>query len=359
MLKQKMKDLVKYVVGIFGYIWYCNKPGNYVFMNRDIGSLVYPLAYLEAAKENFYDTPIFLMTVKKYRGVCKLFYDDLQVVAMNKLVLNSIVAYLRKTGKTVTRSKKIYHFYNNTDSDKIMDWGNKIKDVSWTSYALRFSYIFSIDPASKIRYGNASNVDPKQLKHYIDYYGIVKNKSVILIPYTVSGVLFPDSFWEDLSKRLQQLNYEVFSNAPDERLMVKGTKRVNVPLEYVPALVECAGYAITIQTGLGDLLHLCNSPCSMIQNDAIYYMGRNSELSACSMMQPDYYKYKNSELSDYDRLAAMPKIEKNRYDLTLVGHDPFVFDKSYTDIYDSDEKLQGLIDQLVRDVQEKTERGHL
>ena len=208
-------------------------------------------------------------------------------------------------------------------------------------------FIFKVKKLSQISYGNPDNVDQRQLETYIHQAKIDKGKSVLLIPQTVSGDLMPDSFWHDIVVELKELGLSVFINVGPGETEIQGTERIDAKLEYIPAIAKVMGYTITIQTGIGDLLHFCQVPCSMFWNIGPKFL-ENDIHPICG---DDYY----SELIErYKRegKVPVPAVQWNSYNKELVGKDPYVFPNCYMDCFDTDEKIKGLKEQLIRDTKQ-------
>lgn len=83
--------------------------------------------------------------------------------------------------------------------------------------------------------------------------GMVRGKSVVLAPYANSIELLPAQFWEALAKRLQNMQYNVFTNIAGKQKPVKGTIGLEIPFHQIGSYLEYAGFFIALRSGLCDI----------------------------------------------------------------------------------------------------------
>ncbi len=339
----KLKEIIHFMEGIVGLVFIyikMQKKGNYIFLIHDIGSVVFPLSYLNTARESFIYKKVIVVTRRKYVGICKIFgIEDNEIIVIpewEKWFIHWALSIFDLKGSS---KRRVFHFYTSSHRKRIIKWAQHVKSIMYTPQSLSASYMFDVDPAGPITYGNPYRINISELEKYIRQYDIVKEKSIIIIPSSVSADPFPDQFWHFLAEDLNDLGLKVYTNAYKNNEVIPNTNPIFAPLEFMPALIMYAGYAITVQTGLGDFLHLCNCPCSMIFNYGNNYF---------RLSMSDYHLYEN--LSNTEKLKYLSKLELNRYDSSLIGVDPLVFGHSYADVFDSEVKLDDLRKKLLSDV---------
>ena len=343
----RMKQIVFFMLRILGIEkavfkqYYTSEDYVYITFFEDIGSAVFPLNYLNELKEKNANRKIAAVTCEKYGGLCKLWpkIDDSIIVSPKKILL--IKDYLAHKDSHWKRSHNIYHFYSNREFQSALTWAHNNDQLfnKVTIYNVAYSFVYGLPVITTPCYGDYRLADIGLVQTLINKFHIEKSRSCILIPYTKSGDEIPLMFWETIVSTLCDEGYKVYTNTDDDEKVIARTEKIFAPLETVPYLVNYAGYAITNQTGLGDLLHLCNCPCSMILNYGEKYFNMSQESV-------------KSDADLYERLDMLSVVEKNRYNMSLVGEDAFVFPNSYYGIYDSESKLKSLAEKVLRDVRE-------
>lgn len=349
-MKDRIKDVLRPAVNFFRAIYgwhlahkYCSAPDTlYIEFYEDIGAAVFPLAYLDALKEQHPTARIVVLTREKFRELCGLYPQIDELILLESHPLYCLTRYLDSAPGRAYGKNRIFHFYTNNHRVKMVEWAYQndhlFRDLTINN--ILYSFNFGIQPLKKLAHVDPLRVDRAKLEGLIEQYGLEQGRSVILIPDTVSGDLLPTEFWVNLTAQLQSRGLKVFTNAGKPEEVLPGTQMLFAPLAYMPALVNYAGYSIAIQTGLADFLHCCGCPCSKIRN----YGRKFAEYmvfceAKCGLKEPLH-------------IEDLPLTEKNFFDMSKLGSDPFIFPYCYEEVYDSQEKLDALTAALLRDVAE-------
>ena len=85
--------------------------------------------------------------------------------------------------------------------------------------------------------------------------GLIKDKTVIIVPYSYSIQSLPISFWQTLADRLKEQGYCVAVNIDETREtnLISGTEALEVQLKDSVCAVEYAGIMIGIRSGFYDV----------------------------------------------------------------------------------------------------------
>lgn len=87
------------------------------------------------------------------------------------------------------------------------------------------------------------------------YPFIAKNKTVLLIPYSVSMEEISEKFWVKLVEKLAMKGFTVITNSKgDDEPAIKGTKAVNIKLNEIVPFVEYCGICIGVRSGIMDVM---------------------------------------------------------------------------------------------------------
>ena len=135
---------------------------------------------------------------------------------------------------------------------------NSIFDQKKFTFAQCYSCMVFNEETKYINNGIVSK--KPDVKKYCKKNGIIMGKTVILAPYSKTLPDISPVFWETLARELIKSDYVVITNSGKaaER-PVYGTTALSIPLEYIGAVVEYAGYFISIRSGLCDVVSGCNA----------------------------------------------------------------------------------------------------
>ncbi|MDR0920227.1 MAG: hypothetical protein LBM93_13440, partial [Oscillospiraceae bacterium] len=86
-------------------------------------------------------------------------------------------------------------------------------------------------------------------EEYIEKYGIIPNKTFLIVPHTRWAIAFPKHYWEMIGFFLGDLGYKVLFNSNEK---YASGKSIFAPFEDLTPLVELCGYTIGVKTGFYD-----------------------------------------------------------------------------------------------------------
>ena len=82
-----------------------------------------------------------------------------------------------------------------------------------------------------------------------------KGNTVVIAPYSNTLMELPDTFWLDIVDELKKKRYVVCTNCGGKKEKeIEGTIRLDLSLQYVPQLVQQAGFFIGVRSGLCDII---------------------------------------------------------------------------------------------------------
>ena len=131
-----------------------------------------------------------------------------------------------------------------------------------------------------------------------EIYGLKRDRTVLLSPYTSSYQSFPVEQWEQLAALLMEKGYSVCTNtAKKEEKAVKGTMAVNIPYSKITDFVNKAGFFIGLRSGLCDII------------------------SASSAVMIILYPFRVDKDGHYYRFFSLEKMELRRKNLLELEYD--------------------------------------
>lgn len=107
------------------------------------------------------------------------------------------------------------------------------------------------------------------IDNFIDINKIQKNNTVILNPYANSINDIPISLYEDITIRLNQMGYKVFTSVIGTQKAIKNTFPVKFQLNHTIQILNYCGYLIGTRSGFFDLS--INSSALICVIDSISY----------------------------------------------------------------------------------------
>lgn len=87
-----------------------------------------------------------------------------------------------------------------------------------------------------------------------DRHEVRPGRSVIFFPYAQSFPVPALDHFAALAERLSQQDYSVFTSVAGAEVAVAGTTPLSIPFEILPDVVERAGWAIAVRSGICDML---------------------------------------------------------------------------------------------------------
>lgn len=197
---------------------------------------------------------IYLPEYKKRNGL-----EDVKIIVSSDAAYNAARIFGMNNVEKVAENecsaliKYIFFLENKEDIVFVAEWWARpmgvYKNVGYPRYIAK--YTFHLDDPYRLDYPSIWKGclnETELLKK-----GLIKGKSIILAPYTNSIPELPLQFWEILAERLGRLGYFVFTNTAGKQKPVKGTKKIEIPLEQVGIYLEHAGCFIALRSGLCDI----------------------------------------------------------------------------------------------------------
>ncbi len=206
---------------------------------------------------------IYLPEYKKRNGL-----EDIKIIVSSDATYNAARIFGMNNVEKITENeclaliKYIFFLENKEDIVYVADWWagpmGVCKNVRWPRYITK--YIFRLDDPCRLDYPSIwkGRLNETELLKK----GLMKGKSIILAPYANSVSELPLQFWEILAEGLRKLGYFVFTNTAGKQKPVKGTKKIEIPLEQIGIYLEYAGYFIALRSGLCDIAG--HSQCKQI-----------------------------------------------------------------------------------------------
>ncbi|MCR4717860.1 MAG: hypothetical protein K5656_11850 [Lachnospiraceae bacterium] len=147
-----------------------------------------------------------------------------------------------------------------------------VKDIHFTDH---FRYgVLGLDKGTKpvVPYVHR---DDEVAKAYVDKlfkdHGLVRGKTVILLPYAKTATALPLEFWTELIKRLHDKGYTVCTNqGGDGEPALDGTIELFYDVRYALETIEASGAVIGLRSGLCDVLSTANATKIIIYPDRLY-----------------------------------------------------------------------------------------
>ena len=197
---------------------------------------------------------IYLPEYKKRNGL-----EDVKIIVSSDGTYNTARIFGMNNVEKVTEKeclaliKYIFFLENKDDIVYVAEWWVRpmgvYKNVGWPRYIAK--YIFRLDDPYQLDYPSIWKGELNETE--LLKKGLMKGKSIILAPYANSVSELPLQFWNILAERLRKLGYFVFTNTAGKQKPVKGTKKIDIPLEQIGIYLEYAGYFIALRSGLCDI----------------------------------------------------------------------------------------------------------
>ena len=121
-------------------------------------------------------------------------------------------------------------------------------------------YFFQLDGPYKLSFPEIHC--PEDNSAFMIRLGMKKNRTVILSPYANTVGELPLIFWVKLAEDLVREGFSVFTNTVGEQKPIKGTAKLDIPLNESGTYLEYAGYFVALRNGLCDIVG--QAKCSQI-----------------------------------------------------------------------------------------------
>jgi hypothetical protein len=117
----------------------------------------------------------------------------------------------------------------------------------------------------------ARKLDEGRVTKFCRESGVVRNKTVILAPYTNSVREMPAAFWERLATALHDKGYVVATNIGNgDETPIKDTKALCLALEDIVGILEYAGTFVASRSGLCDITAAARCRKVILYSDEIW-----------------------------------------------------------------------------------------
>ena len=240
-----------------------------------------------------------LVTKENCRKVAELF-GELQVEVINEEDANLLLKAWEFLGSELMNIKPLLYWGWRTKRFLHADKHNQITFYDNFCYdAFGFKNRVAIDNPS-------SSGDKTALRNYIEKYGIKEGKTVIVAPYAGSFISqIKQDEWEEVTERLKQIGYTVFTNCSDNEKEIEGTKRIFFPYKIAIPLLEYSGMFIGVRTGLCEILS--SAKC----NQVIVYE------SGFAASDYEYFSIKKMGLNSSVNEVVYGRNEKNLMEIVI------------------------------------------
>lgn len=135
------------------------------------------------------------------------------------------------------------------------------------------------------------NCNQEDLKKYCDELGIIRGKTVVLAPESVSCSSLEWDKWSALIDLFHANGLSVVVNASDPSLVVDGVKTVLIPYHLLLGVLNEAGYFLGIRSGLCDII--AGSFCKKI---VLYPKTTHGQSTYLSFYSLESFPHRNSGL---------------------------------------------------------------
>lgn len=245
-----IKYVIKWFLGLLLAFRYVRGRGTYLLVWGHIGEAVYTLSMLPEIKKRYCQGPVHLLAVRPYEQAAELYRDqyvDLRTVRA------------REMGCLAVYSQSHVKFHNN-----IIGGGWFWPDIKYQAevpeiYIAGYCYnVMDLHLSYHTQHVNITTPvaqNDENLQKLILKNKIRKGRAVLLVPYAQSAVQMEIEWWEKIADILLKRGYQVFTNVKNGmEKAVQGTVSIQIPLKYVPGMIDHMGSCITIRCGLSDLI---------------------------------------------------------------------------------------------------------
>jgi hypothetical protein len=147
-----------------------------------------------------------------------------------------------------------------------------LRGYNGLNFELMFrNFVFGFDENYKLKHPKLPDKQ-REVDDIFKEYGLIKNKTVILAPYSNTLFDLPNDFLEEVTEIFTSKGYVVCTNCAGKEKPVKGTKSVFFPLDLAKQFMDNAGVFIGVRSGLCDIIS--NSSCKKIilyEKDSLFY----------------------------------------------------------------------------------------
>lgn len=191
-----------------------------------------------------------------------------------------------------------------------IEWIRGYKGMNFTEMFLRYVFQLPLDTKPlqpNLDYNNSELLD------FIEKYNIKKGKSVIISPYATTLADIPESFWEELVKKIKALGYDCYTNCDIKtENPIKGSKDIFFPLNIAPQFIEYAGAFIGVRSGFCDVISSAKAKKVVLYDkDNFFYNMRSYEYFNLKDMNLCYEAYELELNCNYDDINKIITFIRN------------------------------------------------
>ena len=168
-----------------------------------------------------------------------------------------------------------------------VEWFRGYKGLYFTQLFRKF--VFNLPEDVKPRHPIFKD-ESKCIDEIFYKYNLIKEKTVVLSPYSNTLSDLPEEFWVELAKKLKKKGYVVVTNCGSKsEPAVDGTVGVFFPLDAAPQFISAAGSFIGVRSGFCDVVSGADARKIILYDKGNrFYMGSAFE----------YFNLKGMELCD-------------------------------------------------------------
>ena len=231
----------------------------------------------EYVKRNNIENYIFVVVSGACRKVAEMF--EIKNIRIIKPQIADTLTSLEKSLKVSLNMKVLNDGWGGDQKQ----WLRGYKGLSFDKVFRYFIFGFDDDVPYELplRKDCSAEIDALFEKH-----NLIKNKTVILSPYSNTLFELPDEFWETIAEHCRGLGYAVCTNcAAKSELPGNDTEAVFFPLGIAIDFADAAGYFVGIRSGLCDVIS--SSSCKKVilyEKDGFFYKSSPYEYFSLNRM---------------------------------------------------------------------------
>ncbi len=254
--KKKYKEKVKIGKDLLSKL-ISNDKYYYVLIAAGIGDDVLVSSYAYILKEK-YNKPISFIVLKGRKDIFKMYDYIEKIIEVSKEDFECIKYYINDSNDYETEKYKYCFFKVKMNMNGFYNWPSAQYNKK---LLLSQKYVENVFECKHLKlYPAKINHNKKNIESIRKKYGI-KNKSILLIPYAYTEKNIKYSFWNELTKLLINLGYNVYTNIgnPLKEKPIENTIGVNMSLDELITICSTFDKIISIRCGLSEFISL-NSP---------------------------------------------------------------------------------------------------
>ena len=247
------RDLIDVALGYIYYLSICRRQHSkkvFICPYDGTGDVYIACGYLSTFVKKYCIDKFTIVTAStNCKNVIKLFFDE----------ATSYVVPIKKRNQII----HAWSYWGNDimDVKPLSFWGWRVRRTPWVfdNHEITFADMFRVDvfnlPESVPIVPPKFSVDKSFVEDLFSTMGLRKGRTIILAPYANSIEPNMEIWeWEEVTRRLSELGYDVCTNCAGEEKSINGTKRLSFPYIEAANVLEYAGGLIAIRSGLCDVI---------------------------------------------------------------------------------------------------------